>query len=252
MASAATLATIGQNPKAAPHIFTKTFGTQPTANGAPIVFLIPGDVSERDWLESQIRCEGWKPEAFESAQEFLARPRPLVPSCLLLLISPSSLNGLEIQKRIAPERPETSIIVISGYADVSTTVQAMKAGAVEFLTRPFNNDALLGAIRESLERSRLALDREIEISNLRNCYVSLTRRERQVLKLLVSGLLNKQVGGELGISEITVKVHRRQVMQKMKADSFAELVIKATRLAAARFMNIQSLLQGPVQSEGVS
>ena len=196
----------------------------------PIVFVVDNNVSARESLRLLIRSKGWRAEIFGSAQEFLARPRVSVPSCLILDVALPGVNGLELQKRIAAERSVIPLVFVTNCRDVSTTVQAMKAGAVEFLTRPFNNDALLGAIRESLERSRLALDREIEISNLRNCYLSLTRRERQVLNLVVAGLLNKQVGRELGISEITVKVHRRQVMQKMKANSLADLVRMTERL----------------------
>jgi FixJ family two-component response regulator len=196
----------------------------------PIVFVVDDDISVRESLQLLIQCEGWHPETFSSAQEFLDRPRSVVPSCLVLDVSLPGLNGLDLQKRVAVERPDMPIIFITGYGDVPTTVQAMKAGAVEFLTKPFSDDALLNAIRQAIERSRVALGYEAEMQALRNCYASLTHRERQVMALVVSGLLNKQVGGELGISEITVKAHRGQVMQKMKADSFAELVKMAARL----------------------
>jgi FixJ family two-component response regulator len=196
----------------------------------PIVFVVDDDISVRESLQLLIQCEGWHPETFSSAQEFLDRPRSLVPSCLVLDVSLPGLNGLDLQKRAAVERPDMPIIFITGYGDVPTTVQAMKAGAVEFLTKPFSDDALLNAIRQAIECSRVALGYEAEMQALRNCYASLTHRERQVMALVVSGLLNKQVGGELGISEITVKAHRGQVMQKMKADSFAELVKMAARL----------------------
>ncbi|MGA2100045.1 MAG: response regulator transcription factor [Candidatus Sulfotelmatobacter sp.] len=199
----------------------------------PIVFIVDDDVSVRESLELLIRCEGWQPETFKSAQEFLDRPRALVPCCLVLDVSLPGLNGLELQKRIAAERTDMPIIFITGHGDVPMTVQAMKAGAVEFLTKPFNDDVLLAAIRSALERSHAALDQEAEMRVLRDRYASLSQRERQVMALVVSGLLNKQVGGELGISEITVKAHRGKVMQKMKASSLADLVKMATRLRPA-------------------
>jgi FixJ family two-component response regulator len=204
------------------------------SDGTPIVFVVDDDVSVRESLELLIRCEGWQPEIFASAQEFLDNPRVLVPSCLVLDVSLPGLNGLDLQKRVAVERTDMPIIFITGYGDVSTTVQAMKAGAVEFLTKPFSDDALLNAIRQAVERSRVALGYEAEIRALRDCYGSLTPRERQVMALVASGLLNKQVGGELNISEITVKAHRGQVMRKMKADSLADLVTMAARLRLAR------------------
>ena len=200
----------------------------------PIVFVVDDDISVRESLELLIRCEGWQPEIFPSAQEFLACPRALVPSCLVLDVSLPGLNGLDLQKRVAVERTDMPIIFITGYGDVPMTVQAMKAGAVEFLTKPFNDDVLLTAIRAALERSRVALSMEAEMRVLRDRYASLSQRERQVMELVVSGLLNKQVGGELGISEITVKAHRGKVMQKMKADSLANLVKIAARLRPAR------------------
>jgi FixJ family two-component response regulator len=196
----------------------------------PIVFVVDDDVSVRESLELLIRCQGWRPETFPSAQEFLDYPRALVPSCLVLDVSLPDLNGLDLQKHVAGERTDMPIIFITGHGDVPMTVQAMKAGAVEFLTKPFNDDVLLAAIRAALERSRVALSLETEMRVLRDRYASLSPRERQVMALVVSGLLNKQVGGELGISEITVKAHRGKVMQKMKADSLADLVKMATRL----------------------
>ena len=199
----------------------------------PIVFVVDDDVSVRESLELLIRCEGWLPAAFASAQEFLACPRALVPSCLVLDVSLPGLNGLDLQKRVTVERTDMPIIFITGHGDVPMTVQAMKAGAIEFLTKPFSDDVLLSAVRVALERSRVALSLEAEMRILRDCYASLSQRERQVMALVVSGLLNKQVGGELGISEITVKAHRGKVMQKMKADSLADLVKMAARLRPA-------------------
>jgi FixJ family two-component response regulator len=207
--------------------------SSPKSHATPIVFVVDDDISVRESLELLIRSEGWQPETFESAQEFLAHPRALVPSCLVLDFSLPGLNGLELQKRVAVERTDMPIIFITGFGDVPMTVQAMKAGAAEFLTKPFGDDVLLSAIRHALDRSQSALGHEAEMQVLRDCYASLTPREREVMALVASGLLNKQVGGELGISEITVKAHRGQVMYKMKADSFADLVKKAARLGLA-------------------
>jgi len=206
------------------------------ATPRPIVFVVDDDVSVRESLELLIDNEGWQPETFACAQEFLDRPRALLPSCLLLDIALPGLNGLELQKRVAVERTDMPIIFITGYGDIPKSVQAMKAGAVEFLTKPFNDEQLLTAIRQALERSRLALAQEAEQQELRDRYVLLTPREREVMALVVSGLLNKQVGGELGISEITVKAHRGQVMQKMKANSVADLVKMAARLQPSTAM----------------
>ena len=200
----------------------------------PAVFIVDDDVSVRESLELLVRSENWKPETFASAQEFLNRPRTLVPSCLVLDLSLPGLNGLDLQKKLVVEHIDMPIIFITGYADVPRSVQAMKAGALEFLMKPVDGDFLLSAIRKALERSRLALAHEAEMGQLRNCYASLTPRERQVMALVASGLLNKQVGGELGISEITVNAHRRGVMQKMKADSLATLVKLATKLGACQ------------------
>ena len=194
-----------------------------------IVFVVDDDVSVRESLELLIRTAGWKPETFASAQEFLSRPRPTVPCCLVLDVTLPGLSGLELQEQLA-QRTDMPIIFITGHGDVPMTVQAMKAGAVEFLTKPFRDDVLLDAIRAAIERSRAARRQESEMQVLRSCYASLTPREREVMALVVSGLLNKQVGGELGISEITVKAHRGQMMRKMKAESLPALVTMASRL----------------------
>ena len=184
------------------------------ADPPPTVFIVDDDISVRESLELLIRHAGWQPETFESAQEFLSLPRVLAPSCLVLDVRLPGLNGLDVQKRVSAERPDMPIIFITGHGDVPMTVQAMKGGAVEFLTKPFGDDVLLSAIRQAIERSRAALGRE-------------------VMALVASGLLNKQVGGELGISEITVKAHRGKMMRKMKADSLADLVKMAARLRLA-------------------
>jgi FixJ family two-component response regulator len=196
---------------------------------SPLVFVVDDDVSVRESLELLIRAAGWQPQMFASAHEFLSRPHPTVPCCLVLDVTLPGLNGLELQKQLA-EREDMPIIFITGHGDVPMSVQAMKAGAVEFLTKPFRDDVLLDAIRRALERSRVALRVNAEKRAIKNCYQSLTPREREVMGLVVTGLLNKQVGGELGISEITVKAHRGQVMRKMKADSLPELVTMAARL----------------------
>src|SRR6202049_3894844 len=205
----------------------------PMSHATPVVFVVDDDVSVRESLESLIRCAGWQPETFASAQEFLSHPRVLAPSCLVLDVTLPGLNGLDLQKRVAVDRTDMPIIFITGYGDVPMTVQAMKAGAVEFLTKPFRDDVLLSAIRHALERSHIALRHEAEIRALRDRHASLSRREREVMALVVSGLLNKQVGGELGISEITVRAHRGKVTRKMKAGSLADLVNMAARLRLA-------------------
>ena len=205
-------------------------GSSPMATAKPIVFIVDDDAWIRESLETLIQDQGWQPETFASAQEFLDRPRTFTPSCLVLDISLPGLNGLELQKRVAAERTDLPIIFVTGHGDIPMTVGAMKAGAVEFLTKPFNDEVLLTAIRQALERSRLALAQEAEIQQLRDRYASLTARERDVMALVVSGLLNKQVAGELGITESTVKAHRGQVMQKMKANSVADLVKMTARL----------------------
>ena len=199
-------------------------------HATPIVFIVDDDVSVRSALESLIESAGWVAETFASAQEFLRRPRVAAPGCLVLDVSLPDINGLELQRRVATDRSDLPIIFISGYGDVPMTVRAMKAGAVEFLMKPFKDDVLLDAIRGAIERSLTALREESEAQVLRSRSASLTPREREVMALVVSGLLNKQVGGELGISEITVKAHRGQVMRKMKAESLPALVTMAWRL----------------------
>jgi len=200
-----------------------------SARQASIVFVVDDDVSVRESLELLIGTAGWQPETFQSAQEFLSRPRATVPSCLVLDVTLPGLNGLELQKQLA-ERTDMPIIFITGHGDVPMTVQAMKAGAVEFLAKPFKDDVLVDAIRGAIERSRAVLLQDSETRALLDCYASLTPREREVMTCVVAGLLNKQVGGQLGISEITVKAHRGQVMRKMKADSLPDLVRMAARL----------------------
>ena len=205
-------------------------GSSPMATAKPIVFVVDDDVWIRESLQTLLHDEGWLPETFASAQEFLDRPRALIPNCLVLDISLPGINGLELQKRVAVERTDMPIIFITGHGDIPMSVGAMKAGAVEFLTKPFNDEVLLTAIRQALERSRQALAQETKIQELLDRYASLTPRERDVMGLVVSGLLNKQVAGELGITESTVKAHRGQVMQKMKANSVADLVKMTAKL----------------------
>jgi len=200
---------------------------------SPVVFVVDDDISIRESLELLIGSTGWQVEIFASALEFLARPRIFAPNCLVLDVSLPGLNGLDLQKRIAIERPDLPIIFMTGHGDIPMTVRAMKAGAVEFLTKPFNDECLLNAIANALERSRAIVDRETETRMLRSRYALLTSRERQVMSLVISGLLNKQVGGELGISEITVKAHRGSMMRKMQAESLAELINMAARLRLA-------------------
>ena len=190
----------------------------------PIVFVVDDDISVRESLELLIQVSGWRAETFASAREFLARPRASVPSCVILDLALPDGSGLDLQQRVAVDRSEMPIIFITGYGDVSQSVRAMKAGALEFLTKPFREDVLVSAIRHALERSRRTLEHDAKMKALRQSYESLTPREREVMVLVVSGFLNKQVGGELGISEITVKAHRGQVMRKMKADSLPALV----------------------------
>jgi len=205
----------------------------PVSRATPIVFVVDDDISVRESLESLIRFAGWQPQTFASAQEFLSHPRVFVPSCLVLDVTLPDLNGLELQKRIATDRIDMPIIFITGHGDVPMTVRAMKAGAVEFFTKPYGDEVLLSAIQQAIECSQAALRREAGMRSIQDSYASLSGRERQVMALVVRGLLNKQVGVELGISEITVKAHRGNVMRKMKAGSLPDLVNIAARLDLA-------------------
>jgi FixJ family two-component response regulator len=215
-------------------VIAREVSSFPMSQSAPIVFVVDDDVSVRESLELLIRYEGLCVETFTSAQEFLDRPGVFVPSCLVLDLSLPGLNGLELQKRVAVERPGMPIIFITGHGDIPSTVEAMKAGAVEFLTKPLRDEVLMNAIRSSLARSKALLSRDEELRTLRDRYAHLTSRERQVMALVVTGLPNKQVAAELGISEITVKAHRGSMMRKMKADSLAELVTFSARLRLRR------------------
>ena len=205
-------------------------GPPATERARPIVFVVDDDFSVRESLELLIRYQGWQPETFKSAQEFLSRPRGCATaSCLILDVHLPDLSGLDLQKRVV-DRADMPIIFITGCGDIPMTVQAMKAGAVEFLTKPFSDELLLKAIEHAIHRSTAALALEADMRAIQEAYTSLSRREREVMALVVSGLLNKQVGGELGISEITVKAHRGRVMRKMKADSLPDLVNIAAKI----------------------
>ena len=196
----------------------------------PTVFVVDDDVSVREALEDWLRTAGWNVRAFASAEAFLACPPASGPNCLVLDVSLPDLNGLDLQTRIAGDRADMPIIFITGYGDVPMSVRAMKAGATEFLTKPFSEDELLGAVEAALDRSRQTVGEQSALRALRERYDALSRRERQVMALVVKGLLNKQVGGELGISEITVKAHRGRVMEKMQARSLPDLVNIHARL----------------------
>jgi FixJ family two-component response regulator len=235
----------GGDPIGLAHLLGQEFEPQPRSHNTRIVFVVEEDASLRESLELLISSKGWQPATFASVEELLACPRALVPSCLLLSVTLPGFDALQLQRRVAIERTEMPIIFITDFCDVRMAVQAMKAGAVEFLTRPFTNDVLLTAIAQGLERSRMALNHQAEMRTLRERYLLLTHRERQVMALVVSGLLNKQVGGELGISEITVKAHRGQVMQKMRANSLPDLVRMAASLRLGRNQWVFTSLHGP-------
>ena len=215
---------------------TTSYPAKSTAisRATPIVFVVDDDRSVRASLDRPIRSASWEPQSFGSAQEFLAHPRACTPNCLILEFGLPDLNGLELQQRIAAYRVETPIIFITGHGDTPTIVKAMKAGAIEFLIKPFNGDELLGAIAQAIARSEVTLGTETETRSLRDRYEALSNREREVMDLIVAGKLNKQVGGELGISEITVKAHRGRLMRNMRAGSFADLVMMAGRIRPER------------------
>jgi FixJ family two-component response regulator len=204
------------------------------SEAAPIVFVVDPDGATRESLERLLRCEGWHPETFASAEEFLCHPVELAPGCLILDVCLPGLNGLGLQKRVAAKCSHIPSVFLSAKEDIPTTVEAMKAGAIEFLLKPFQPEGVLCAVREALERSRLVAAREKQKRAIQQCYTSLSLRERQVMALVSSGLLNKEVGCELGISEITVKAHRGQVMRKMRAASLADLVKMAGRLGMSK------------------
>jgi FixJ family two-component response regulator len=208
--------------------------TQLRPRTSPIVFVVDDDVSVRESLETLIRLEGLDVQTFKSAQEFLAHPRTSAPSCMVLDVSLPGLNGLDLQKRVSVEQRDMPIIFITGYGDIPMTVQAMKAGAVEFLTKPFADHVLMNAIRNAVDRSRAVIARDEDLRSLKERHAQLTRREREVMALVVVGLLNKQIAGELCISEITVKAHRGSMMRKMNANSLADLVHMAARLRLPR------------------
>jgi FixJ family two-component response regulator len=212
------------------NVLDNDHGSSGLSQAIPTVFVVDDDISVRESLELLIRRAGWQPQIFASAEQFLSHPRVFAPSCLILDFSLPDLNGLDLQKRIAADRVDMPIIFISCYGDVSMAVQAMKAGAVEFLNKPFADDLLLDAIGYAIERSHTALGREAQLRSLRDSYATLSPREREVMALVVCGRLNKQIGGELDISEVTVKAHRGSAMRKMRAESVVDLANMARRL----------------------
>ncbi|WP_158932489.1 response regulator transcription factor [Acidisphaera sp. S103] len=205
-------------------------GSPPTSKSTPVVFIVEDDELMRESINSLIRSVGWKAKTFGSALDFLSYPRAVGPNCLVLDINLPESSGLDLQKRVAGERTEMPIIFVTGSGDVPTAVRAMKAGAIEFLIKPFRDDVLLEAIQQAIVSSRATIDAAAEMSDLQGRFVSLNAREREVMTLVITGLLNKQVAGELGLSEITIKTYRGRAMKKMKARSFAELVNMAASL----------------------
>ena len=206
----------------------------------PFIAIVDDDLSVREGLESLIRSAGWRVETFASAQEFLARPEAEAPSCLVLDLQMPGLSGLDLQKKMSEVNLEVPIVFLTGHGNIPASVQAMKAGAVEFLTKPFDEEELLRAIREATERDRLTRVRHAELHELQRRYDLLTAREQEVMQQVISGLLNKQVAAELKITEFTVKVHRAQVMRKMCADSLADLVRMADKLGIRRLRGFGS------------
>lgn len=206
---------------------------KPMPRVTPVVYIVDDDVSVRESLELLFQSAGWQPELFESAWDFLSHPRAEVPNCLILDVNMPRLNGLDLQQLVSSEYSEMPIIFVTGYGDVPTSVKAMKAGAMDFLTKPFVEDVLLRAVEQALERSRAALTVRSDMTALQERRRALSRREVEVMDRVVTGLLNKQIAFELGISEITVKAHRGQMMRKMQARSLPDLVKMAAKLVSS-------------------